>query len=130
MKKREADFSILFRHWLRANPMRQSCTFEMKDTRGKEMLPFSAVEPHQLVYMDSIMTSPKGVLIRVQGTNGEPDYIYLYRDPTYIVVKYPDCFCIIQYAHFVDEKESSKRKSLTVERARQIAWHVVDLKKK
>ena len=40
MIKKEAKFAIKFRHWLKANPVRISCTFEIKDTRGAKSLPF------------------------------------------------------------------------------------------
>lgn len=126
MKRREANFSVVFRHWLRANPMRTTCAFEVKQTT-KDTISFGCVEDHQLTYLEAIGVSPKGVLTRVQGTNGEPDYIYLYRDAVFIVIKFPKFFCLIYLAEFMDEKESSKRKSLTEKRARQIAWQTVDL---
>lgn len=129
MKKREADFGVLFRHWIRANPLKTTCHFELKQTQG-DSIPFSCLEEQQIAYGEAVMTSPKGVLTRVQGTNGESDYIYSYRDPVYIVIKYPGMFCIIQLATLLDEKETSTRKSLTSLRARQIAWEVVELKKK
>lgn len=127
MKHREADAAIVFRHWVRANPPQVTCSFEIKDSKGKDSLPFAALEDHQVVYAEAIRDSAKGVLMRVQGTNGEPDYIYLYRDPVFIVIKYPKCFCIIALAHFIAERAVSKRKSLLCDRARAIAQEVVDL---
>lgn len=129
MKTREADFSITFRHWLRANPMKTTCWFEMKQTTI-DSIPFSCIEDHQAIYGEAIQESPKGVLVRVLGTNGEPDYVYTYRDPVYVVIKYPDCFSIISIMTFLTEMRASKRKSLTSARAREIAYETVDLKRK
>ncbi len=122
--KKEADFSIVFRHWIKANPQ-YSCALEMKQTSG-DSIPFSCVEQHQLDYGMAIR-SKKGTLIRVQGGNGEPDYIYLRNTPSYIVIKYPGEFHIISVDTFILEKERSKRKSLTSKRAREISIKSVKL---
>ena len=103
-----------------------TAAFELKDTRGANSLPFSSVEDHQINYGDAI-ESDTGVFIRVQGTNGEPDYIYLRGEPSYIVIRYPDYFCIITLDAFKAEKKTSTRKSLTGERAVQIAVRTVSL---
>lgn len=126
MKKKEADFGILFRHWLKANPM-ETASFELKDTRGKDSFPFDAVEAHQIDYSVAIK-GDKGILIRVQGVNGEPDYIYLRSCPAYIVIKYPSFFVLIPIEIFIEEKKISMRKSLTESRAKAIATTLVTLK--
>lgn len=116
MKKLESKFGTLFRHWIRANPPRETCHFELKQTT-KNSIPFSCVEQHQLEYGEAIKDSPKGVLMRNMAGNGEPDYSYLYRDPVYIVICFPGAFYIIPLARFLAEKATSKRKSLTSDRA-------------
>jgi len=125
MKRREAKFSILFRHWIMANPQ-VSCTFEMKDTRGKDYLPFSEVKEHQIDYGLAIK-GQHGVLMRVQGINGEPDYSYFRNAPAWVVIKYPKFFCIVDVEKFHEEHIIYKQKSLSIERARRIAREVVDL---
>lgn len=125
MKNREAEFSVLFRHWLRANPQ-LSGAYEIKLTR-KASIPFSAVEEHQLTYLQAIRNE-KGTLIRVQGVNGEPDYVYLRNAPAWVVIKFPTEFHIIGINNFVNEKKASKRKSLTNARAREISTVSVKLK--
>lgn len=123
MKKREADFGLLFRKWVRANPLGETSHFELKQTQ-KDSIPFSCVETQQIDFGRSIMENPKGILIRNLGGNGEPDYSYFYRDPVYIVIKFPDCFCILSLPSFISERDRSKRKSLTAQRAREIAtWY-------
>lgn len=126
--KREVNFSVLFRQWIRRYPPRETAVFELKQTT-KDSIPFSCVEDHQLIYNDAILNSPKGVLVRHQGQNGEPDYIYMYRDPVFIVIKYPTFFCFIPLVHFMKEKTVSKRKSLTADRARMICTELVEMKK-
>lgn len=114
----ESKFALLFRHWLRANP-RFSCAFELKQTTGGS-IPFSALEEHQADYLLAIK-SDKGTLIRIQGTNGEPDYIYLRKFPANVVIKFPLEFHLIDIETFLLEKKRSKRKSLTNARAREIS---------
>lgn len=129
MKKREADFGILFRHWIKSNP-RYSCACELKQTE-KKSIPFDCLADHQIDYLLAI-NSDKGVLIRVQGTNGEPDYVYLRNEPAYVFVKYPGEFHGIAISQWIDEKARSykaKRKSLTAARAKEIAIVSVDLTK-
>lgn len=120
----ESKFGLLFRHWLKANP-RYSSSFELKQT-STNSIPFRCVEEHQLNYARAIK-SDKGVLIRVQGTGGEPDYVYLRNTPSYIVIKYPKCFCLIDPDTFILERGRSKTKSLSCGRAKDIATVVVDL---
>lgn len=119
MINRESKFATLFRHWLRANP-RISGSYELKDSRGKNYIDFKEIDESQLDYGMAIK-GPKGVLIRVQGQGGEPDYIYLREAPAYLVINYPGAFYIIDIETFITEKERSKRRSLTKERAEAIA---------
>jgi penicillin-binding protein-related factor A (putative recombinase) len=125
-KKKEANFAIYFRHWLEKNP-RHSASFEMKDTRGRKSLPFSEIKPEQIAYAQAIGENKKGVLIRVQGMAGEPDYVYLNQQPAYFVVRYPDFFCLISVGNLLFEKQK-KAKSLSVERALAICTISVPLK--
>jgi len=116
---KESKFSILFRHWIKANP-RFSSSFEMKQTTT-DSLPFSAVTEEQLTYGMAIKGN-KGVLLRTQAvTEGMPDYVYLRNTPAYIVVKYPRFFCLIDVETFTLERDRSKRKSLTGARAKEIS---------
>lgn len=118
MQKHEADFGIRFRHWLKANP-RHSTAFELKQCKSSS-IPFKALEKHQAEYLQAIK-SDRGVLVRVQGTNGEPDYIYLRGLPASVVIKFPDAFHIIDIDTWLLEAKKSKRKSLTSSRANEIS---------
>jgi hypothetical protein len=123
IKHQEAKSGINLKHWIEKN-QKFSCSLEVKDSRGKDSIPFNAVEPKQIAYALQISSS-KGAWIRVQGVNGEPDYIWLVNTVAYIPIKFPKCFCLITIGNFLHEKQKSKRKSLTVERAIQIASKVI-----
>lgn len=123
--KREADFGILMRHWLRANPL-YTCSLEAKQTTT-DSIPFSDVSPAQIDWALAI-ESQQGVLLRVQAVaEGMPDYIYMRNETAYIVIKYPDFFCLIRIGVFVLESKASKRRSLTSARAREICTVAVEL---
>ena len=121
---KESKASLLFRHWLRANPQ-YSCAYEIKKTSGGS-IPFASLEDHQQVYLEAIR-GDKGVLVRVQGSSGEPDYVYLRNCRACVVVKYPHSFEIIDIDTWVLEKSKSTRRSLTSARAREISTISVKL---
>lgn len=115
-KKREADFGVYLRRWLKSHPQ-FTMAMELKQTETNRIR-FSEVKDEQLAYAFAIRSN-EGVLIRVQGTNGEPDYIYLRNTPSYIFIKFPKFFCAIAPDVWILEKE--KGSSLTSDRAKQIA---------
>jgi hypothetical protein len=127
MKHQETKSSIIFRHWIKANPL-YTCALEMKDTRGKNNLAFSEVKQAQRDFGMAIK-SDKGVMIRVEPiVEGYPDYIYLRNEPAYVPIKYPKCICIIDIETFIlEDKRSKKRRSLTCARAKDIAIKVIEL---
>lgn len=126
--KQEADFSIRLRHYLKAHPLPISCPLEVKNTRGSNSFPFNELKDEQ-VNNAMASKSDKGNLIRISvGTIGAPDYCYYRNSPAYIVIKYPSGFVILDVETFVLEKDRSKRKSLTWERACEIAVRVVPLR--
>lgn len=115
----ESKSAILFRHWIKANPM-FSASFEMKDTKGKQYISFTEIKDHQLNYGMAIKGN-NGVFIRVQGMNGEPDYIYLRNIPAFMAIKYPNSFELIDIETLVIEKKKTKHKSLSYARAKQLS---------
>lgn len=117
-KKQEADFGVEFRHWWDKNSIKG--TFELKDSRGKNSIPFSCFEEDQET-VARLARSSKGVLVRVSvGTPGTADYIGLIDDPTYIAIRFPSGFYLLSIEDFIKERDSSNRKSLTEERCREI----------
>lgn len=119
LNRSEASFGVAFRKWWTENPL--PGTFELKHSRGKDSIPFSAIEPDQIAFANAAY-SKKGTLARVTvGSPGCADYIGLVNSPAWIVLKYPRAFYIISINTFLLEKLRSKRKSLTAERANAIA---------
>ncbi len=126
--KREAKFTLQFRHWLKANPM-HSGAFELKHT-SKDSIPFSDVREHQINALQAVK-SKGGYLYKApdDSRGAKPfDLFYLRDSHAWVVIKYPKCFVIINVDHFVMEAKKSKRRSLTSARAKDIAWKVVDNK--
>ena len=124
-KQHEANFGIVFREWISNNPQITG-SYELKDTKGENYLNFSEISEDQITYA-LLINSRKGVLMRVAGLKGEPDYIYMCQEPAYIVIKYPSSFSIITIGTFLMEKERSKRKSLTESQAEAISTITVQL---
>jgi penicillin-binding protein-related factor A (putative recombinase) len=122
-EKKEADFGLVFRHWIEENKM-DTCAFELKHTRGEDSLPFREVKAEQIAYATEI-ESDEGCLIRVIGHNGEPDYIYMRKEPAYFLIRYQEFYCIVRRSSFLEERNTSTRKSLTSDRAREIAIKVI-----
>ena len=125
-KDLEAKFGMKLREWIMKNP-RVPCTFETKDTRGKDYLNFSEVKDVQINFGMAIK-SKKGVLIRLfPFVEGTPDYGYFSNSPAYIVIKYPKQFSLVDVETFQIESKRSKRRSLTSARARDISVITVQL---
>lgn len=127
MLKKEADFSILLRSYLRAHPLPVSCPLEVKDTRGKPSFNYNELKEEQ-INNALASKSDKGNLIRVStGTIGAPDYCYYRNSPAYVVIKYPSGFVIVDIETFILERDTSRRKSLTWERAQEISIRTIKL---
>lgn len=137
MIKREANFTILFRHWLysKKGTIFKSCAFELKQTQT-DFIPWEAIKEHQIDALMAVKHGKKGLLWKLpdDSRNIKPfDLFYLKNERAYIVIKYPNFFCFIDIDKFVKEKESRKiyvskiRKSLTSDRAREISFKVVKL---
>ena len=126
MIKREAAFTQLFRHWLKANPM-YSAAFELKQTTT-DSLPFSDVQEHQMAAL--MAAEGEGLIYKAPDDSRgiKPfDIFYLRHATSYIVIKYPHFFVIILARVFGYEKAMSARKSLTSRRARELSTVCVEL---
>jgi hypothetical protein len=119
-KKREAHFGISFRHWLEQHPpVHDNETYELKDTRGSETFRLAEIKDKQLNYAIAI-ESPQGVLIRIKGTNGEPDYTYMRNGHAYFVIQYPKGFCILSTSTIINVKRKQKTISYAEARLRDV----------
>lgn len=131
MIKREQKFGQLFRHWLMSNPLRFSngAVFELKQTSTS--LPFDAVKEHQIAALVAASEGNKGLLYKAPDDSRgiKPfDFFFSINTPAYVVIKYPKHFEVISVGTFILEKNRSKKKSLTSQRAREISTISVSTK--
>jgi hypothetical protein len=123
--KREAQFGLKFKSWLRANPM-PSGGYELKQTTTSS-LPFSAVKDHQINGLLACKTG-QGITYKLpdDSISIKPfDYMHIANNYGWIVIKYPKGFVIIDVDNFILERDRSKRKSLTWEKAQDISWQTI-----
>lgn len=132
IKRREADFGLRFRSWIASGefvPM-GSATFELKDSRGTDAIPFNAFELKQRRFAERVSTK-EGELVRVTvGTPGASDYIFLKGAQAFVVANFPSGFFVISAKDFITEATHGKRKSLTSKRAQELAIRSVLSKRK
>ena len=119
----EANFQTLFSRWAKYN-IDKSMAFELKLEKGTS-LPFSAVMDHQIL---SLKLSKHGQLVHKLADVGmlqKPfDCFTLAGVPAYVVIMFYKWgqkeFYMIDVDDYVNEKETSDRKSLTETRAKEI----------
>jgi len=120
-QKKEADFGEVFRAWVMKGG-RLTGSYELKDSRGKDYIPFSEITQDQ--EMHGLRTrSDKGNLVRVENgfPVGAPDFIYLRNCPAYVVIRFPGHFECIDIQMIIQERSMCGRKSLTSKRAAEIS---------
>lgn len=117
--KHEANFNSLFNKWVK-NVFKKTAAFELKQTQG-DSLPFSALQEHQAQALLQARWETFVFKIPDVGYQNPFDCFSLSGVPAYIVIKYPKFFCLIDIETFLLERDRSKRKSLTVDRAKEIA---------
>lgn len=123
MKKREADFTTKFRHWLKVYFTGNSTAFELKQTRN-DSIAFNAVKDHQI---DALRAVKKTFSYKIPDDSRgvKPfDLFYMNKANGIVVIKYPKVFVLIDVDDFVAERDQSERKSLTAKRACQIGKYI------
>lgn len=117
---REKDFQTRFNHWLKS-VHKKTGIFELKLTKTNS-LPFASVVPHQI---DALWNAKHRVLVYKipdVGFRNPADVFSLAGVPAYVVIKYSKGgIYLIDIDVFIKESETSKRRSLTEDRARVIA---------
>lgn len=126
MNKREQAFNTVFNRWAR-HYLQAPAMCELKHTHGEDSLPFKAVKEHQRDWLlAGIGAEPKPYSISDASPGHKPcDTVIFGMMYSYVVIKYPTCFVVIDIEKFLDEEKKSDRKSLTEKRAKQIAQHIV-----
>lgn len=124
-KDEEAKFGIDLRKSLSKHSLPVTTFIELKQTETTS-IPFNCITAQQIAYAKKI-SGDEGVLIRIIGSDGQPDYVWARNSPAYLGIKYPKGSVYISVETFVLERDSSKRKSLTWERAQDISIRTVKL---
>jgi len=122
----EAKCQTKFNHWVK-NVFKKTAAFELKQTQT-DSLPFSDVKPHQV---DALLAVREGNFvwkIPDAGFQNPFDSFSMYNEQAYVVIFFKKSFEMIPITGFVLERERSKRKSLTYERAKEISTISVPLK--
>ncbi len=117
--KREANFQVTFNQYVRTKKLEGY--FELKQTRT-EMLPFVSVEDHQIEGLRAAQNN--GFVYKLSDADQRIKPFDSFSTPpltSYIVIKYPKIFVLIKLNDFVKEKETSTKKSLSKQRALDIA---------
>lgn len=124
--KHEAKFQVVFSKWLKSS-FKGSAVFELKQTKGSS-LPFDAVVEHQEQALWHTKNKKLVYKIPDVGYQNPYDCICLSGVGAYVVVKYPDFFCLIDIDDWLNEKKRSQRRSLTASRADEISTLTVPIK--
>jgi len=119
----EADFQVKFTRWAKYN-IKTSCAFELKIAKEKS-LPFSAIQPHQIEALSIAKHSTLIHKISDGGYQQTPfDCFTLSGSEAYVVIMFykrgQKEFYMIDIDVFISEMNTSIRKSITAERAKQI----------
>lgn len=118
----EKDFQTKFNRWLKYN-WNNTSAFELKIVKTKSM-PFNVVKNHQLDGLK--LVGSKFIYKIADDSQGiKPfDCFTITEASAYIVIMFykrgQKEFIMIEVSNFIKEKNISKRKSLTEERAKQI----------
>jgi hypothetical protein len=128
MNKREAKCTLVFRHWLRGSALfGPGAAFELKQAGSS--LPFSALAPHQEEAL--LAAKHREILYKAPDDSAgfKPfDLFYLKGAQAYVVIFFSQRFSVIDIDTFLAERARSPRKSITVDRAGEIALISVSLK--
>jgi len=120
----ERDFTSKFNKWLKYH-WKSSAVFELKICKEKS-IPFNAVQVHQVRNLKTAKHSILPYKVSDVGFDEKPFDIFCVSGVNaYVVIFFyqkrgDDEFVIIDVDHFIDEMETSDRKSLTKERAIEI----------
>lgn len=116
---KEKNYQTIFNHWLK-NVYKKTGAFELKLTKTNS-LPFISVVPHQIEALKA--ASDRGLVYKIPdaGYQNPFDCFSMFGVPAFVVIKYPLSFEMITIDNFIYERDRSKRKSLTYERAQAIS---------
>jgi penicillin-binding protein-related factor A (putative recombinase) len=129
---KESEFQSLWTKYIRANWKNGSVAFELKITKTGS-LPFTRLEEHQEEALKKAKHKLLAHKISDMSLNAKPFDMFVLQDAAaYVVVLFYEegkdkVAYLIDIDEFIKEKQISVRKSLTAERARQIAHFAVTI---
>lgn len=116
---RERDFQSTFNKWLKTE-YKKSGAFELKLAKT-DSLPFSDVKDHQEAALWHTKHRQMVYKIPDVGYQNPYDCVSLVGLPAFVVIRYPEFFCLIDIDDWQKEKKLSTRKSLLSSRAKEIS---------
>lgn len=121
---KEKDFQTKFTRWLKSGTDLPTGCFELKLAKGSSM-PFSAVQDHQIAALQIAKHNRLAYKIADDSQGSKPfDCFLLVGSGAWVVIQFWERgkkeFFMIDVDDFVKEMATSKRKSLTPERAKEI----------
>lgn len=127
MKKIEATQHSIVAAWMKSYLKTQrAVAVEIKHTRGKASIPFSALETHQKEALNAAFTGSvvhkldDGVYRQLPF-----DMFGIANSMAFVAVRFPKVITLISISRWCAEEKVSTRKSLTEARARAIAYEVI-----
>lgn len=128
MKKSEATQHTAVAAWMR-NFLKKShaLAVEVKHSRGKNSIAFNALETHQ---RDALMAvTGTGITFKIPDGAYQKlpfDLFGIAKARAFVAVRFPDFIAIIEIQKWCIEEMKSSRKSLTSDRARELAYDVIE----
>lgn len=121
--KHEANFNTIFNHWLK-EIYKKTGAFELKQTKT-DSIPFSSIVEHQKAALYNSKNSVLVYKIPDAGFQNPYDCFCMSGVDAFVVIKYPNFFCLIDIDVWIEEEKKSERRSLTSSRAKEIATLLV-----
>lgn len=117
---KEKNFQVKFGHWVKEN-FHETAAFELKSVKSSSC-PFNAVQDHQI---EALLHAKHKLLyhkIPDVGFQNPFDCFILVKCSSFIVIRYGSGnWYMIDIDAFINERDSSLRKSLTEERAQKLS---------
>lgn len=117
---KEKDFQTKFGKWLKAN-RHETSVYELKVTKTNS-LPFSAIADHQVAGLYHAKHRELYMKLPDVGYQMPFDCFHLCKVEAYVVILYPSkCFYAIDIDDFQWKNQTSGRRSLTEDEARELS---------
>lgn len=129
MKKREAGWQTKWKAYVEDQHKKGiNFYYELKQTKTNS-LAYNQFKEHQLPDLESLKSGGLVWKLSDQDQRKKPcDGFSAPPQPTYVVIKYPAGYVMIDVTDFIQEIKTSKRKSLSIARALELSYKIVKLK--